>query len=246
MKLSNEKIEVAFAGETKNSVEKAECIVIMDTESSIKMAKKKMYRSLVDSISNDNVRIVAVVCGDSSLIFKVTYKEEDCHPDYYCDIASKIVKFSFKKLTHQKEFKQTKLNPLIDRGQQFLQKGKNKVSNIDVDKLKSDADRKLNKLSDKLNGLSDYYNYNGEADEVVKIPADSKEPMKSTESLESETKIEESEENFSENLTYKNDKEDEDKNVEKNEIELLSEGTIVETLYTSEIENFVQGIFVRV
>lgn len=246
MKLSNEKIEVAFKGETRNSVDKADCIVIMDTESSIKMAKKKMYRSLVDSISDSSARIIVIVCGESSLIFKATYKEEDCHPDYYCDVANRIVKFSFKKLAHQKDFKQTRLNPLINKGQQFLQKGKNKVSNIDVDKLKADADSKLNTLSNKLNGLSDYYNYNGEADEVVKIPVGSEESTKSTESLESETKIEESEEKISENLTYKNDKEDEDKNVEKNEIELLSEGTIVETLYTSEIENFVQGIFVRV
>ena len=99
------------------------------------------------------------------------------------------------------------------------------MGSVDVDKFKRGADTGLTKLADRLNGLNDYYNYNGEANEIVNIQEEELElestpsHQESKQSNNADAKVSEKpnepEEKNSETLTYKNDKSSEDEKFKK-------------------------------
>ena len=251
MRLGNEKIDVVVVKEGEGRLSENEHVIFVDNTSSARIAKKKLYRRIVAKFEKDDCHKLGVCSGNKVFIFAFKYPKEDFHPDYYCDVAGRISKYVLKNSNH-KEQASLPSSVLKGKGIAAVQKCKDKMGSIDVDKFKRGADTGLTKLADRLNGLNDYYNYNGEANEIVNIqeeelelestPAHQESKQPNNVDAKVSEKPNEPEEKNSETLTYKNDKSSEDEKFKKFE----NSDVVVETLYTAEFENFKKGIFTRI
>lgn len=251
MRLGNEKIDVVVVKEGEGRLSENERVIFVDNASSVRIAKKKLYRRIVAQFEKGDCHKLGICSGNKVFIFAFKYPKEYFHPDYYCDVAARISKYVLKNSDHTMQTPESS-SVFKAKGMAVLQKGKDKVNNIDVDKIKHKADTGLTKLADRLNGLSDYYNYNGEANEIVNIQEEEVElnltplyqenkqlDQADTEVLE---KPDDPEEKNIETSSYKNDKSSDNEKNKKFE----NSDVITETLYTAEFENFKNGIFTRI
>lgn len=251
MRLGNEKIDVVVVKEGEGRLSENEHVIFVDNTSSARIAKKKLYRRIVAKFEKEDCHKLGICSGNKVFIFTFKYPKEYFHPDYYCDVAGRISKYVLKNSDH-KEQAPLPSSILKGKGIAVVQKCKDKMGRVDVDKFKHDADTGLTKLANRLNGLSDYYNYNGEANEIVNIqeeefkldlkPAYQESKQPDDVDVKVSEKPHEPEEKNSETLTYKNDKSSEDEKFKKFE----NSDVAVETLYTAEFENFKKGIFTRI
>lgn len=251
MRLGNEKIDVVVVKEGEGRLSENEHVIFVDNTSSARIAKKKLYRRIVAKFEKEGCHKLGICSGNKVFIFAFKYPKEYFHPDYYCDVAGRISKYVLKNSNH-KEQAPLPSDVLKDKGIAVIQKCKNKIGSVDVDKFKRGADTGLTKLADRLNGLSDYYNYNGEANEIVNIQEEELEldlkpaypESKQHDDVDAKVseKPHEPEEKNLETLTYKNDKSSEDEKFKK----FKNSDVVTETLYTAEFENFKKGIFTRI
>lgn len=251
MRLGNEKIDVVVVKEGAGKLSENEHVIFVDNASSVRIAKKKLYRRIVAQFEKGDCHKLGICSGNKVFIFAFKYSKEYFHPDYYCDVATRISKYVLKNSDHEDQVPESS-NALKIKGVAMLQKSKDKVSSIGIDEIKRNADTGLTKLADRLNGLNDYYNYNGEANEIVNIQEEEIElnltPVyqdgKQLDQVDTEVleKPDDPEEKKFETLSYKNDKSSDN---EKNK-NFKNSDVITETLYTAEFENFRKGIFTRI
>lgn len=228
MKIQNEKIEVSVIKDKGST----STIIEVNRSQEKKLAEKRLYNTLAESIVNNHVESLVIKCDDIRLAYSLKYKDEVLHPDYGCDIAKKITRQFLKAVW--------KDQGAAHQAGMVQQGGHGKL--FDRKKICEG----ISWFADRLNGISMYYT------DVAPVSAETdvksacteisvKEEHKSEDQTESAEDSEASQqytviprpaENFVESDTYIN---------RKNGSKFAENQEHIETLFSVEVANFRRG-----